>query len=570
MMRNKLLLIFFLILPLTHIHADEFIIKNFEKKSNDLAARRYEVTNTNDQACALIKIKTDLKGLQFESNLGISEIKHKTGEYWVYISPKEQRIKLIKEGFVPRNFYIPDEYQVESHDVFHLVVTTNVKYPITINRNPEDAKVYLDGKLKIDTASKSTISNVSFGRHSIKLKKIGYSTIRDTIFVKKDHFEFNYELEELEKVTVYIKSAPSHAQILIDKTNRGYTNNRFFIYPGRHELMLIKDHYKTIDRHIKVTKEGDNEFNYNLKYYMGRVHIKTNVKNPTILVDGRKLHSPTKDTLLSAERHKITVKKNKYYEQTKWITPLRDERMTQFFQLKPKTGDLYTNVFPETAKVELYNYSGKKLLDSWQGSRIKKDLQVGYYTLRVHQKNYKTWEETFVIKENQQKDLQVELSAFTLKPGTKANSIIWSFFLPGAGQWYSHDTGRGWLYFLSGLASVGSSIYCHMEVDQLSQDYQSIKRDYRTSEDPQVIAETRIESQQIYDQIEQYQDYREISYIAAGAVYALSLLDAIIFGGRKVTEHELSGKNNDQQVQVGLSNQQPGSMGVKVTVPIGR
>lgn len=561
----------FLLFPLlfVDVKADEFVIKNFEKKPNDLAARRYEVMDPNDEACALIKIKTDLKGLQFESNLGISKVTKKTGEYWVYISPGERRIKLIKEGFVAKDFYIPSEIQIESYDVFNLIVTTNVKFPITINRSPEDVKVFLDGKLRIDTPDKTTISNVSFGRHSIKLEKSGYSTIEDTIFVEEDQFEFSYSLEELEKVPVYIKSQPVQAQILIDKTNHGFTNNRFYIYPGEHDLMLIKDNYQPIEKNITVKKDGDNEFSYNLKYNMGTVHINTNINNPTILIDGDELKSPSHDTLLSAERHKITVKKDKYYEQTEWVTPMREQTITKVFHLKQKTGDLYTNVYPEEATVELYNYNGEKLLDQWQGTRIRKNLQVGFYTLKIHRKHYAPQEKTIEIKENQEKTVEANLSAYELEPGTKANSIIWSVFVPGAGQWYSKQTGRGWLYFLGGIASVGSSYYCYNKMDNLTGKYESLKTDYRTAENPEIISEKRLESEDVYEDIKKFRQYRDISYIAVGAVYAINLLDAIIFGGRKITESSLSGyMNNDRKVQFGLSNQ-PQGVGVKVTVRLG-
>lgn len=52
-------------------YAQEFDIRSFAAVPNDLSARKEVRRTVNDEPCALIKVVTNIEGMQFESNIGI-------------------------------------------------------------------------------------------------------------------------------------------------------------------------------------------------------------------------------------------------------------------------------------------------------------------------------------------------------------------------------------------------------------------------------------------------------------------------------------------------------------------
>jgi hypothetical protein len=120
-------LLIYLLVPATW--ADEFIVLDFRAVPSDLEARRFEKTDANGQSCALIKVLTDIEGLNFESNLQIVASSYKAGEYRLYVSPGEKRLRIIKSGFIPLEYPIP--VRVESSMVYLMEVTSKGKKDIT-------------------------------------------------------------------------------------------------------------------------------------------------------------------------------------------------------------------------------------------------------------------------------------------------------------------------------------------------------------------------------------------------------------------------------------------------------
>ncbi len=105
---KQIYIIFFIFFLSLEIGAQTFRVLTFEEDLSDLSAIKYERKDVNDQKCAIIKIYTNLNSLFFETRLGIEgDIVTKTGEFWVYVSPKEKMLKIIKKGYIPLEYVIP-------------------------------------------------------------------------------------------------------------------------------------------------------------------------------------------------------------------------------------------------------------------------------------------------------------------------------------------------------------------------------------------------------------------------------------------------------------------------------
>jgi hypothetical protein len=79
--------------------SQNFKVISFEEDMSDLSAVSYARTDVNDDKCAIIKVYTNLDNLYFETRLGIEgDIVNKTGEFWIYVSPKEKQLKMLEQN----------------------------------------------------------------------------------------------------------------------------------------------------------------------------------------------------------------------------------------------------------------------------------------------------------------------------------------------------------------------------------------------------------------------------------------------------------------------------------------
>src|SRR6056297_3280686 len=97
-MRKSTSVIIISILITTIALADEFVVKSFKADPADVSARVHSKKDVNGDYCAIIKVRTGLKNLNFHSNQ-LSGLEQKTGEYWLYVSPGIRYLEIRKDGF---------------------------------------------------------------------------------------------------------------------------------------------------------------------------------------------------------------------------------------------------------------------------------------------------------------------------------------------------------------------------------------------------------------------------------------------------------------------------------------
>lgn len=100
--RNILSIFTFLLLSV-HLLAQspEFRVSSFTHEANSMLARmnKNQRTDANDEACALILVRTAETGLGFtSSSVIVGDVKWKSGDYWVYVSQGTRSLKIFKSG----------------------------------------------------------------------------------------------------------------------------------------------------------------------------------------------------------------------------------------------------------------------------------------------------------------------------------------------------------------------------------------------------------------------------------------------------------------------------------------
>lgn len=108
---KHLFLSFFLIFTLSQVQAQKFIVKSFKAEPNDLTARiTSPVKDQNGEYCALIKVRTSLKGFFFDGDMnGLSKVRQDVGEIWIYLPQKSRRLSIKHQEFGILDKYIYPE-----------------------------------------------------------------------------------------------------------------------------------------------------------------------------------------------------------------------------------------------------------------------------------------------------------------------------------------------------------------------------------------------------------------------------------------------------------------------------
>ncbi|MFC2101171.1 caspase family protein [Bacteroidota bacterium] len=227
---RKFIIVLILIIFNFQLLASEFIVESFEKAPNDLSVHMYPKKDINNNYCAIIKIKTDLTGLKFDSNLGIEgDVKKQPGEYWLYVSPHEQQLRINKEGFIPLYYTIP--ILIESSSVYVMLLTYQMKEElvkankigvILLESNPTGADVLIKGEKQFQVTPYQAV--LKEGKYSFTLKKELFNdyngdfeiTANKTTILKLQLTPYHVEITELTQHngTIDNSSIPSKPPIL--------------------------------------------------------------------------------------------------------------------------------------------------------------------------------------------------------------------------------------------------------------------------------------------------------------------------------------------------------------------
>ncbi|MCK9266887.1 PEGA domain-containing protein [bacterium] len=381
-----LILLFFSIL-----FADEFVIKSFVRLENDLSARRYEKKDINNDACALIKVKTDIREhIQFDSNLGIPHVPilYQKGEYWVYVSPGERTLKLMADGFLPYTATLTGAGVIESLYTYELEVSSkelNIKtVPVTILSKPEDAEKWVDGQL-LGTGKTFTLK---IGEHNLLVKKEEYKNYQSLINVTSDNVFFNnINLEKIEIVPVQISTKPEGATVFINNAERGKTELPLWLFPGKYSIKLNMGGYLNISDSILVVEGQTNDFSYNLQKNAGYVIFDVTPGDSYLMLNGKR-YSPGRIELIPGD-YQVTISREGYINYEDIIDVELGKTVEYSYGLIENIGTLVLGITPSDAVLNINNniYSPGTI-----------DLTPGTYRIAVSKDGYISQESNIELK----------------------------------------------------------------------------------------------------------------------------------------------------------------------------
>jgi formylglycine-generating enzyme required for sulfatase activity len=408
----KKILLFILLFPFQLLIAQNEmrVVGNGEFQPSELIDK--SIRDANGEVCAGLMIVTDLTGMRYDSYNGIVKVNQNPGKDFLFLSPDERVVEIFCPGFVSLKIILSDYgIALKKGEVWKLKITgdkVSDLIPINIVVKPTDAQVYIDDKLQVNNAIQ-----VSAGSHKIKIIKEGYQTIEENINVAVGKTLFNYTLSEVELAKVQISSSPQGAKIFINSLEKGETNKGLFLYPGVYLLKLSKSGYLDKEEKITVGSNKQNNFTYNLEKNAGSLNITVTPNSATVLINKEKFTQ--KNIELPPGKYKIEISENGYYDQNETIEMELGKTINKSFNLQPKVGKLQFSVSPIEADVTLSKNG--KVVKSWQGLELLKDLQVGEYEITAKSNGYISQTTKIVINEE-----KTTVEDITLKQSNNGNN----------------------------------------------------------------------------------------------------------------------------------------------------
>ncbi|MFC2101161.1 PEGA domain-containing protein [Bacteroidota bacterium] len=391
-MKKFLVVVLFLSLNF-NVFADEFVVIDFYHDPSDLSAQRDSRKDINGEQCAIIKVFTDISGMLFESNLGIEgDVGKKPGEYWLYVSQGEKRIKLSCFGFAPLEFNIPQK--IESGNVYILKITNIDKGATSIDKdlvnikfriNVEEVMISINDKTPVKAFGNIADLRLPPGQTYFKFIKAGYDDYIYELNVEKEKI-IDIELAEGAESSklklpgiVIITSDPSGAEIFLNNQRTGITPYSGELVAGAYQMLLKKNMFQDYSGSFEIIEGETRQLpKIQLISTSAFMNISSQPENAEVFLGNKNLgKTPIRNFEIESGNYLLKAEKEMYYAEEKNIGLQKGETKNIEFNLKPAFGTLRITSQPTNA--DLYidgQYRGKT-------PQSKLHLPSGVYQLKV-------------------------------------------------------------------------------------------------------------------------------------------------------------------------------------------
>ncbi len=416
------------------LYADEFVVRSFKPAPTDLSAIQYEYLDVNDQKCAIIKVRTDLRNLSFDCGKNLAkDIGFHDGEYWLYVSPGEKRITLIKEGFITLHYQI--QIPVVSSKVYVFEITNLEKGSaatgsMIINTEPNGAQLKIKELSGLLMSSPAELTDYPAFPYTFTISKDRYESL-DTILTlhPNENIAHTIRLKPLWGDLI-ITVDPPDAAIYVDDEFFGTGNQQLFsaesgIDIGKHKITVIKEGFKNKERTIDITNGNNGTLEFILRPIQGFLTLDVQPADADLRINGAQIFElPFMDSL-QVGLYEIEIQREGYLQTNKTVEVLPNQRVSLFEELK-HTKTVRLSSYPSQAYIYMDgNYMGRTPENIL--------LTYGKNNITLKKDNYQDLaEELTVSQETERFDLKLKPRKYAVEitsspPG--ANIYVENIFL---------------------------------------------------------------------------------------------------------------------------------------------
>jgi hypothetical protein len=402
-----------LILSTNNVHAYKFIVERFTR-SDEQDARKYPKKDQNGEACALIKVRTDIKNLKFDANNGIqADVDYIDGDYWVYVSGGEKKLKIMIEGggITTLDTIFPE--RILPSTVYLMLLSSDYK-PYDSDANLINVRFQFNQSAVYTSLDKTvpskSIDNYTVfklpqknGEYNFQFSKEGFNDIDRKIKVNNDTTIFIEMIEgnrgrkfEVPGI-ISISSDPNVADVYLNDQQVGKTFYQEQLPPGTYTLTIRKSLYHSYTGTFKILSEENKQLPMiKLNPKFGGLQINSTLPETDIYVDDKPFgFAPVLISQIESGEHSIKAERKLYHSETKKVVLLDSENKQVDFDLKQAFGSLSIQSEPENAEVFI---DGKKV-----GVTPYLDEQIvsGKYRVVLKKELYNDYEESLVVHDNE-------------------------------------------------------------------------------------------------------------------------------------------------------------------------
>ncbi len=386
-----IVLVFFLSVQLL---ADEFKVISFTNDPKDLTARlaknkRYD---DNDEICALIKVRTDLKNLFFSASTPIvGDVNFTDGEYWVFVSGGTQQLSIWAEGFIKLSYIFP--LPVKKENVYLLTLSSKSggyvqteKGTLIVTSSPTNMEVRIDGFPDLIKRTPCSFENYRVDDYKFNFRKDRYHSKDSIISIdKNEQKQINISLMPVWGDLIVLTNKQDVSFQINQNTYSGPGLNlsgvKNGLMPGNYELLLSKENYYPKTLSVEV-REGDTGiYTVNLLPITCSLKITTVPADADVYIDHEFYgKSPVYLEEIIIGQHEIQVSKDNYIDEDRSVYLQKDNNEIINIDLKNHTK---IKILSDPANADVYangEYKGKTPLrfDVITGD-IKIVLKRDYY-----------------------------------------------------------------------------------------------------------------------------------------------------------------------------------------------
>jgi hypothetical protein len=473
---------------------------------------------------ALLIVRSEIPNLKFDSNRKIQKVEMITvGALWyVWLPPGTHIIKISCAGYQlielqPVNFIKQRTYGLQIKEV-RAPRQNNVvggKGSFFVSSEPEGAELTIDG-VPGKWTTPATIKNILATTWQLALSLPRY----DTLFIKATVFQDSLLRLENQKLTPqfgFLKiDAAKNVSFFLNGTRQSNNRNDSIEVPiGPQRITFKKVKYADFDTTLDVNPGRIYELQPKLAPQFGFFKFK-DFQESEIYVDGSLAQLST-NIELPLGAHKVRVSNKQYGDNEKSFILSSGEvkviQMTDF--LESAFLNLSTDV-----PADIYidgKFAGK--------DTARFEIMPGEHTVKYVHPYLGEESELINVRSGKGKDIFIPMLP-------SRSTALLRCLIPGTSQIYTNQTTKGYLYLTTFLASAAASAYYYRDYTTRKSDYDAAAKNYKNAVTADNIALYRNQIISQYNKLDQARKFRDIGLISTAAIYAISVLDRLIFSPR--------------------------------------
>lgn len=295
-----------------------------------------------------------------------------------------------------------------------------------ITSKPTGAQIFLNNK---DTRKKtpSVFEQLELEKtYQVRITKEGFKPFEKELrLTSKEPVEISAILEKaIIYSSIIITSTPSGAEILLDNKSTGFkTPNTIekLLIPNSYEISLIKENYEPVTRHVDLQTEEATTIDFTLKllekFNVGKIHVKTNVKNVQVFLDANDVGTAPNIFEIKPGKVEIKVSKKGYRSEKKVLVIAQGEQKEVIFDLIKEKGEILSKQLGDVSITS--TPSGASVFIGGR-NKGKTPLQVqvasGTWTVLIRKKGYESHQQKLSVETEKTSQLAVSLKAKAKTP----------------------------------------------------------------------------------------------------------------------------------------------------------